>query len=193
MTQSFDALKGFVDTFYFYVRDAFNENNIFKQLDWTNDTIKQFIRYPFDVFTYPDGLTISIPAIGLTKDDIAIEIENQILTVQTGKKAEAEKEIKPCILHKGIMESKFRLQFVIAEILDINSLETNLENGLLTIQIKRKPKTNPKKIIVGQKAPALSVSEAKENAKIMLENLGISGESECAKLVYDEIVRKANS
>lgn len=88
-----------------------------------------------------DSYVVEMAVAGFTKDEISIEVQDSVLTVE-GEKAEATGRD---YLHKGIGTRSFRQTFVLAEYVEISKAALN--DGVLTISLIRelpeakKPKT----------------------------------------------------
>lgn len=76
---------------------------------------------------------IVIAVAGFTMDDLSVQIEQNQLVIR-GKRASKEDEDR-VYLHRGIATRQFQRSFVLAE--DIEVEGANLENGLLSINLKK--------------------------------------------------------
>jgi len=90
--------------------------------------------------------SITLALAGFNEDELDIQVENGVLTVN-GKK-EASKEPKN-FLHQGIANRSFERKFNLADHIEVVGAE--LVNGLLTISlVKEVPEAmKPKKIAIG--------------------------------------------
>jgi HSP20 family protein len=90
--------------------------------------------HPVDVFETESGLTFEVACTGLTKEDVDISIENDILRIKYTKQAETEKSnVK--YYNKSIAKRSFNLGYKIASRFNLQSTEAKMENGLLSIFI----------------------------------------------------------
>lgn len=80
-----------------------------------------------------DRLRITIAVAGFTAADLAVETADNQLTVR-GKAADDKDRV---FLHRGIAARAFQRSFVLAEGIEIAGAA--LENGLLSIDLKRPP------------------------------------------------------
>jgi molecular chaperone IbpA len=78
---------------------------------------------------------IELALAGFSKDDIDVEYENNVLTVQSIKREETEKEINDAILHRGISKRMFTKSFTVADDVEVNGAE--LKDGLLRVSLER--------------------------------------------------------
>ncbi len=80
------------------------------------------------------GLRITLAVAGFGSDDMAVTLEDNELIVR-GRQADPESD--RVFLHRGIAARQFQRTFVLAEGIEIVS--ARLENGLLHIDLARKP------------------------------------------------------
>ena len=127
-----------IDDFEVLFRDFFNSSDPF------NTIINSRFNYPVDIFESPRGLQIEIAAVGLSKEDIEILIEDgDVLRVSHKKSSESSSET---YLHRGITRKAFSFGWKISAKFYIERLEAKLENGLLSIIIPFSEKADPKRI-----------------------------------------------
>ncbi len=93
---------------------------------------------------------ISVALAGFASDEIALTVEQNVLTLE-GRKAEKEGKT---YLYRGISARPFRRQFTLADHVEVKS--ARLENGLLVIDLVREvPEAmKPRKIAINGGAPA---------------------------------------
>jgi len=92
-----------------------------------------------------DAWRIELAVAGFKADELSIEVKENLLTV-TGRKA-ANEDGEKRYLHRGLAERDFERRFQLADYVVVT--DAGLENGLLTIALKRelpeamKPRTIP--------------------------------------------------
>ena len=100
--------------------------------------------HPLNIYYDETGLHFEVACTGLTKDDVKVDIEDDILKISYDK-PEEEKELHPGTIHRGLSKKSFNLGYKISSKYDLSKSDGKLENGLLTIFIpiteKAKPKT----------------------------------------------------
>jgi HSP20 family protein len=100
--------------------------------------------HPLNILYDETGLHFEVACTGLTKNDIKLDIEDDILKISYDK-PEDEKEIHPGTIHRGLSKKSFNLGYKISSKYDLSKADGKLENGLLEIFIpiteKAKPKT----------------------------------------------------
>ena len=89
---------------------------------------------PIDVFEDKDGLHLDVACTGLTKEDIALDIEGDILKVSYNK--EDDNEIPGRDYHyQGIAKRSFNFGYKVAPRFNLSKAEAEMENGLLNITV----------------------------------------------------------
>lgn len=98
--------------------------------------------------------TITVAVAGFSRNELDIQVENGLLTVRGNKSEKGERQY----LHQGIANRAFERKFNLADHVEVTG--AGLENGLLTIQLKREiPEAmKPKNITIASGNPALEHS-----------------------------------
>lgn len=100
--------------------------------------------HPLNIFYTDEKLHFEVACTGLTKEDVKVNIEEDILKISY-KKPEDDDSIHPGTIHRGLARRSFDLGYKISAKYDLSKAEAKLENGLLEIAIpiaeKAKPKT----------------------------------------------------
>jgi HSP20 family molecular chaperone IbpA len=90
----------------------------------------------FDVAHTEDAIVITADVPGLGDDDVNVNVAGRILTIE-GKAS-----------RRGY-ERAFQKQFTLADGLDLDSIEAQLERGVLTVLVPKTPKAKPRQIKLG--------------------------------------------
>ena len=101
--------------------------------------------HPLNIYYDETGLHFEVACTGLTKDDVKIDIEDDILKISYDK-PEDEKELHPGTIHRGLSRKSFNLGYKISSKYNLGKADGKLENGLLTIFIPITEKAKPKTI-----------------------------------------------
>ena len=116
-------------------------------LDFQPATQAKF-SHPVDIFETKYGLHFDIACTGLSKEDIEINIEGDVLKVSYNKPQDDECcEVNDCnYIHRGVAKRSFNLGYKIAAKFDLSKAEAMMENGLLGIRIPFADEAKPKSI-----------------------------------------------
>ena len=105
---------------------------------------------------------IEIAVAGFKAEDLALEVKENLLTVQGRKTATDEAKR---YLHRGLAERSFERRFQLADFVVVQ--DAQLANGLLAISLKRElPEAlKPRRIEIGTPAPSANDSTLIESEK----------------------------
>jgi len=108
--------------------------------------IEAKISHPVDIYENKNGLHFEIACTGLTKNDIEINIEGDILKISYDKpKDEACCEVDDCkYIHRGIAKRSFNLGYKVASKFNLSESSAEMKDGLLRISIPFAEEAKPK-------------------------------------------------
>lgn len=93
---------------------------------------------PYNISKFGDDFEIRIAVAGFTRDELSVTVKDQTLTIKsdaTEFKSGKTYEVKSGeLLHQGIAERDFVLNFALAEFIEIASAD--LKDGMLTIKLE---------------------------------------------------------
>jgi len=114
-------------------------------LDFQPATTAKFT-HPVDIFETDKGLHFEVACTGLSKEDIELNIEGDILKISYSKDAEAaDAEARGRnYIHRGVAKRSFNLGYKIASKFDLSKADAMMENGLLAIRIPYADEAKPK-------------------------------------------------
>lgn len=104
--------------------------------------------HPVDIFETDKGLHFEVACTGLSKKDVELNLEGDILKISYNKDAgEADSEAQGRnYINRGIAKRSFNLGYKIASKFDLSKAEAMMENGLLGIRIPFAEEAKPKSI-----------------------------------------------
>ena len=123
-----------------FVRNFFDTESPFQPLQ----SIK--LKHPVDVYENSDGLHLEVSCTGLTKEDVSINIEGDIIRVSYEK--ENETPTNRDYHYQGIAKRAFNFGYKVNNRFNLSEVDAKMENGLLNIAIPYSPHvvTKPKTI-----------------------------------------------
>lgn len=95
------------------------------------NAVTEKINYPVDIYETETGLRLELAVVGLTKEDLKIQVEGSTLRIIYDKPEEAPKNY----IQKGIARRSFDIAWRIASRFDLTKLEAKMEKGLLILDI----------------------------------------------------------
>lgn len=104
--------------------------------------------YPkVNVQSFDDRIEIEAEIAGYNKEDISVEVENNLLSI-VGKTVQSpETTDKSVYLLRELKRSSFSRSFTLSEQLDTTSIEATFKNGLLKLVILRKKPVVPESVV----------------------------------------------
>ena len=109
------------------------------------------VNHPVDIYEFKDGLNIDIACVGLSKKDIDLQIEGDILKV-VYKKSDTDStssdKPKPEYIQKNIAKRAFDFGWRISRRFDLGKLEAKLEKGLLHLYAPLADEAKPKSVTI---------------------------------------------
>lgn len=100
---------------------------------------------PVDVEETPDQLVLTAELPGMQHEDIDVELEDGVLTIQGEKKEEQKDETTQGLLYERRWGS-FTRRFTLPRAVDANNITANFENGILTIYVPKAEEAKGRKI-----------------------------------------------
>jgi len=97
-----------------------------------------------DIFESDEGLTLVADLPGVGKDGLSLGIDSGVLTVE-GRPKRAEKSD---VLWSEFGAAGYYRRFQLPDNLDLEKIEANLRNGVLTLQVPKAAAARPRKIEV---------------------------------------------
>ena len=118
----------------FYERNPFDilVRNFFQDASQYSPLDQSKLSHPVDIYTNDQGLIFDIACTGISKEDIEIQLQNNILRVNYTKTKEEE---NIDFIHKGIAKRSFNFGWKIDSKFDLSKAVAKFENGLLTIGV----------------------------------------------------------
>jgi len=100
--------------------------------------------HPLDIYYDEEGLHFDVACTGLTKEDISISVEGDLLKISY-KKPEVEIDFSGYIYH-GLSRKSFDLGYKISPKFNLTKVNAEMENGLLKLHIPVSEESKPKTI-----------------------------------------------
>jgi len=102
--------------------------------------------YPkVDVVDHSDKITIEAEIPGLSKDNVSVELEEDILSI-VGNKQEKQQNPDVKYVRRELKRSSFKRSFKLNGSLDLKNIKADFNNGVLLISIPKKEPEKPKKV-----------------------------------------------
>lgn len=98
-----------------------------------------------EVYELEDGYTVEVALAGLTKEDVAIEIDGEHLKI-SGERRKSEKTDGDKLHLSEFRYGKFERKLQLPKNADHSKIDASLDNGVLKLSILKKEEFKPKQI-----------------------------------------------
>ena len=103
-----------------------------------------FIRPAVDIFETDEGLTLIADLPGVAKEDLHVDIEQGLLTVQ----AKANSYLKGDLIKREFLPGNFYRQFQLSDVVDTEKIAAEMKNGVLTLKLPKSEAAKPRHIAI---------------------------------------------
>mgnify|MGYP003661718870 CR=1 FL=1 len=101
--------------------------------------------YPkVDVIDNKDNVSIEAEIPGLTKDDVSVELEDNVLTISGNKKQQDQVNENTTYIRRELKRSSFKRSFTLGENLNTSKIDADFKNGILIVTVPKKEPAVPK-------------------------------------------------
>jgi len=90
-----------------------------------------------------DSFRLEMAAPGLNKEDFKISLDNDVMTISTEKKAESSEKNEK-FTRKEYSYSSFLRSFSLPELVDVEKISAQYENGIMKVVLPKKEEAKPK-------------------------------------------------
>ncbi len=102
--------------------------------------------YPkVDVLDNSNSIQIEAEIPGLSKDDVSVELEEDILSI-VGNKQEKVQSPDVKYIRRELKRSSFKRSFKLNGSLDLKNIKADFKNGILNVSINKLEPEKPKKV-----------------------------------------------
>lgn len=102
--------------------------------------------YPkVDVVDHNDKITIEAEIPGLKKEEVSVDLEENVLTI-SGSKNNSEKDAGARYIRKELKRSSFKRSFKLGQNINHKKIKAHFENGILLISVPKVAQDEQKKV-----------------------------------------------
>lgn len=99
---------------------------------------------PVTVYENDQGLTLHADLPGVSKERVRVEVEQDNLTLEAELAVNLSENMQA--VHAELQNARFRRVFSVSSELDTQNIKAEMKDGVLTLQIPKKPSARPQKI-----------------------------------------------
>jgi len=126
-------------------RRMWHMNRFMNELASENEEVRYSWRPSMDILEKQNEYYIEADLPGLSKDEISISVEKNVLTIK-GERARQEKEENDNLYLKERLFGEFARSFNLHEGVDPEKIEASFSNGVLKVILPKVEVTKPKNI-----------------------------------------------
>src|SRR5687767_2256735 len=101
---------------------------------------------PVDIAEDKDGITLRADLPGVSRENLAIDVDGETLTIEGAVTLGETAGIKP--VYSEVRVAQYRRSFVLGRDLDATRIEASLRDGVLTLRVPRSEQSKPRRIEV---------------------------------------------
>ena len=105
-------------------------------------TSELIIRPAVDIFETDQGLTLVADLPGVIKEDLSIDIDQELLTIE----ANAKSQLKGDPVLREFLHGTFYRQFQLPDEIDSGKISAELKRGVLTLNLPKSEAAKPRRI-----------------------------------------------
>jgi HSP20 family molecular chaperone IbpA len=99
---------------------------------------------PIDIYEEPDGLILLADLPGVAEDSVAIELEDNLLTLRAGAARPVAVEAEPLLEEFPLVA--FQRTFILSDEVDRSRISAELKQGVLRLRMPKAERARPRRI-----------------------------------------------
>ena len=99
-----------------------------------------------DIFETGDALKVVMEVPGVPKDALDVKVENDVLSVEARIETANYNGLEPVYTEYSV--GHFARSFTLPEQVDQHNITAQLEDGVLTLTLNKRPETKPRRIAI---------------------------------------------
>lgn len=100
-----------------------------------------------DIWEEGDTFFVKMALPGVTKDDISIEIDADVIRIKGGKKQEEKQDSKKRYYFRSL-DTQFEQAFNLPTVVDADKAQASFKDGVLEIKLPKAEQYKPKKVSI---------------------------------------------
>ena len=108
--------------------------------------VEQIVRPAVDIFEDDSGITVHADMPGVSKERLNVKVEGDTLSIDGVAEIPMPERMEP--LYAEVRATHYQRSFTLSPEMDVDKVEANLKNGVLTLRIPKREEHKPKKIEV---------------------------------------------
>lgn len=101
---------------------------------------------PVDIIENENGIVVCADLPGVSKEDLAIRVDGDTLTVEGTMNLGAAQGLQP--VYAEVRVAQYRRSFVLSRDLDTGKIDASMANGVLRLTVPKREQAKPRRIEV---------------------------------------------
>jgi HSP20 family molecular chaperone IbpA len=106
----------------------------------------EYVRPRVDVYEDGNGITLFADLPGVSRDKLTLQVDKDTLLIEGEAAVEFPQNMRA--LYAEVRNPRYRRSFALSSELDVDAIQANLKDGVLTLRLPKKPTHQPRKIQV---------------------------------------------
>lgn len=119
---------------------------VFFRPEQKQETVKNYRMPAVDIIETQDSFKLLVNLPGIQKENLDLKVAEQVLTI-TAELNRKLGESEQYLLHE-IRHSGFKRSFKLSDSIQTEGIEAELQDGVLTVALKKKPESQPRTITI---------------------------------------------
>jgi len=129
------------------MNDLWRANWAQRPAEYDSDTARPVFRPAMDVVETENGFTVRIDLPGIAPDNVTVEFEDGLLTI-SGELADTVEQEDARYHYRERRSGAFKRVLRLNDKLDVDNIQAAFDNGVLVLDVPKRPETQPKRIAV---------------------------------------------
>ncbi len=108
--------------------------------------VDSIVRPAVDIFEDESGITVHADMPGVSKERLNVKVEGDTLSIDGVADIPMPEGMEP--LYAEVRATHYQRSFTLSPEMDVDKVEANLKNGVLTLRIPKRDEHKPRKIEV---------------------------------------------
>ena len=107
---------------------------------------ESILRPPVDIYENSEGITLQADMPGVSKERLDVRIDGNTLLVEGAIGVAPQEQMTA--LHADVRATRYRRTFVLSNEFEVDRIDANLKDGVLTVRLPKRPELRPRRIEV---------------------------------------------
>ncbi len=107
---------------------------------------EQVLRPAVDIFEQPHGITLLLDLPGVTREQLGIHVEGNVLTIEGAISIDMPEGMTP--LYAEVRATRYQRSFTLSGEMDAERISAEVKEGVLVLHVPKRSESRPRRIEV---------------------------------------------